>query len=867
MKKVLIFIDNHFDITWRRCFDREFTWKDDTFVSYAEIEDYYITDNLMYAETIPGYRFQIESTAVIRKYLERHPEKQEYIKKYLKNGTIYIPFSGDNIIDTNMTHGETIVRNYVLGKLWMEKHLNFSPDICTRNDAFGNCGQIPQIVNGCDGSWVTAISYCPLNGDIWEGLDGSRLKYLDCHFIGHGGGFVKYPPCPECHGDAKERVGCKACDGRGIDLEHVKHSRFGIHIQNPEILEKDGWGVLPYGGEEILPNEDIFNWIEEHKEKYDISFATMPIIRSMGKMPGEPKVFSGDLNPSSTGCFVSRIKTKQLLRKAEYSMLNAELLGVMAMLKGWKYPKKKAEKIWENILFAAFHDSVTGTHIDACYEELMDCFAEIQCMTDEIKKDALLFLNMDANKVISIINPTGNYATEVISVPFEKGQVYSLKSESGEEIKPCAVTGEVWQFVISHMKPYEIRRYELVKANEPKVQKLGLADSEFAKTGMIVLQGGDTLDESFGVAGFQETIENSRYRIIADTYGILEIYDKKLGQVLSKETEYRPGEWILEHDEGSPWTTLSDDRRRFRLAPFTKLTEKEVGDGYARLCFKTVPPMHYGYGIDGIVITTTVTLYEGLDRVEFADDVKWDTMNHRLRFAMPVCAKGKTLYEVPYGFMERKPYYEPSKEENYIIGWNAANGDWSAINWSGVSGEEFSIALMNRGLPSYIIENDMIFLSVLRSPGVPICLHEGRAYTMLDFDGMRDSGMHHHEFALSAYACPLPESTIVEDADCYQAGLIYTDGIIEDMDMPYVVEGVGIRISSVKPAEDMKGIVIRVVETAGNYSKSVIHIPSCFKSVYETNMLERKEALLDLVNSKVEVYLEAFKIKTLVCRI
>ena len=38
-KKVLVFVNNHFDLIWRRCFDREITYKGDTFVSYAEIED------------------------------------------------------------------------------------------------------------------------------------------------------------------------------------------------------------------------------------------------------------------------------------------------------------------------------------------------------------------------------------------------------------------------------------------------------------------------------------------------------------------------------------------------------------------------------------------------------------------------------------------------------------------------------------------------------------------------------------------------------------------------------------------------------------------------------------------------------------
>ncbi|MGD0092178.1 MAG: hypothetical protein ABSE73_19865, partial [Planctomycetota bacterium] len=65
-----ILTNNHFDPTWRRCWDKRFTDKGRTFVSYAELEDYYLTDNLAIARRHPEYKFEAESTVVARKYLE-----------------------------------------------------------------------------------------------------------------------------------------------------------------------------------------------------------------------------------------------------------------------------------------------------------------------------------------------------------------------------------------------------------------------------------------------------------------------------------------------------------------------------------------------------------------------------------------------------------------------------------------------------------------------------------------------------------------------------------------------------------------------------------------------------------------------------
>lgn len=869
MKKIWIFMDNHFDLTWRRCFDREFTYEGNTFVSYAQLEDYYISDHLALAEKMPEYRFGVESTAVIRKFLERHPEQKENIITRLQNGQLYIPLAGDNIVDTNMVSGETIVRNYVYGLLWLENNLRHSPKICTRNDAFGNCAQLPQIVNGCEAEGMTAISYCPCPADYWEGMDGSRVLIQKSHSVGHGGGFIKYSYCPDCHGDAQARKTCQKCGGRGIDLEKTKRDRFSFRLDHPQQLERDGWGVLVYGGEEILPNEDVFNWIEAHKEEYDISFATLPMISEKAGIPENATVFRGELNPSSTGCFVSRIKTKQRFREAEYALLNAETLCTMGFLNGSTYPRQTLERIWQKLLFAAFHDAVTGTHVDPAYVELMDVLDEIDEETQQLMAHVTGGLVRQEQNVISVVNPTGDVSNQIAHVKLAAAEGVSLADERGNPVDVLCVRNENGMaevaFAVQDLKPFEVRRYSVKGGMLSDVKRQRFAEEGRDVTRMTVLRGEDEADEVFSAVTLSQTIENDRFKVTADDFSIIEIFDKKLHKTLSVPAQYRPGEWILEHDEGSPWTTLSEDKRRFRLAPYTRMTEKETSACYSRLTFVTEPPYNLGYSIKGIKITTTVTLWQGIERVDFESDVFWDTMNHRLRFALPVSIEGESLYEVPYGFMNRKPYLEKNKPiENHVSLWNAASGDWPAINWAGVSGEGASVAFLNHGLPSYIIEDGAIFLSVLRSPGVPICLNEPGAYTALNFDGMRDSGRHHFSFALTAYDRSLPQSTVVADANGYQAGVLCVKGAMALVEMPTVAEK-GVRISSVKQTEDGKGLVIRLAECSGEATTAIVRIPAQFSRVYETNLLERQERAISIENTSVELSLGAFQIKTLVC--
>ena len=63
-----------------------------------------------------------------------------------------------------------------------------------------------------------------------------------------------------------------------------------------------------------------------------------------------------------TGCYVSRIRTKQDLRRIENLVNTAERWATVAYLLGLEYPSDDLLAAWRNTVFLAFHDAVTGTH-------------------------------------------------------------------------------------------------------------------------------------------------------------------------------------------------------------------------------------------------------------------------------------------------------------------------------------------------------------------------------------------------------------------------------------------------------------------------------------------------------------------------
>ena len=358
-------------------------------------------------------------------------------------------------------------------------------------------------------------------------------------------------------------------------------------------------------------------------------------------------------------------------------------------------------------------------------------------------------------------------------------------------------------------------------------------------------------------------IQNSRFRVEADEYGLCEIFDKRLGRAILQAGEYRPAELVLEHDEGSPWATLNPDMSRTPLAHSTLLAAVEAGTAAVqRVTFAIKAPFRGGYVSQGLGATLEVGLVEGLDRVDFKLHVNWNTFNHRLRIAFPLPVAGRGVYGIPYGMIERQPYLP-------TFGWAGANGDWPAVNWAGVEAPGLSVAIFNQGLPSYRIEpgrpqGDVVMLSVLRSPAIPTYLHEPEFYTMTLWDGMRDGGEHDFAFAIAAYGESFACSPVTTDAESYNAGLLALPGALQLSGMPAIHSG-SARIAAVKMAEEnpYSALVVRLVEPNGEGGEVTVSLPGWVQSVNRVNLLERQAHPLPIEGSQVHLALHPWEIATL----
>lgn len=839
---LLIITNNHFDQTWRRCWERSFNYRGARFISYADLEEYYMLDNLLIARQHPGYKFEVECSIILRKFLERHPECQNELAQLANAGRFAVTGGGEAIIDGNMVHGESLVRNYVDGLLWAEEILNQKAQLAVRNDAFGNPAQLPQILRGCEIAWATGMSYTLAQGLYWRGLDGSTILHRSLPLVGAGGGNAKYPPCPTCGGSGVTgRSVCRTCKGRAID--DSLRSSLPRDINRPE-LSLFNAGIIRMGPEELLPNPEIIDWAEKQKDQYEVRFALeeemLPYLDQWISKVDSPPVGTlhpgVELNPNNSGCLVTRIKTKQNVRRQEYRMLAIESLSVMAALKGMSYPQAALKKIRQDMIFTMFHDAITATHVDAAYEELIDYWARIDNQLDQVQASISQYLSVPTPDSITVLNPSGYPCTNVASAVLQSADPVELLDPVGN---PARILSQ--------------------KTNEDNTSTIDFLVPDLDALAARTYQVRNTGSHPASQKDDKLTIENQRFLIQSGNHGIKTIFDKTLDRFILSSGDYLPGELILEHDEGSPWATLSPDQHRTPLSQYTTFVGREAGPAYQRLWFHVELPREGGFSGKALIARMSVTLIDGLDRVDFQIKAFWDGFNHRLRLAMPIPFSGKHLYEVPYGMVERQPYTPWFR-------WAGANGDWPAINWAGVEGQEISVALFNQGTPSYKIEpsstGDIILVSLLRSPAIPTYLHEPEFYTMTEYDGMRDMGEHEFSYAVSAYAGSLSQSSVVLDADAFNARLFVMPGKVQLPPMPVVQSGTA-RISALKWAEKDHALIIRLVEFRGLGGQVGISVPFQSRKIEKVNLLERQPTIIDKVDQNIMVSIHPWEIATL----
>ena len=325
-------------------------------------------------ERYPDFVFGASQPQQFEWIERRYPELFEELKQAVARGQLEVQGGMWVECDTNVTSGESLIRQNLYGKkYWLEKFQK-EMRMCWLPDVFGFSGNLPQILKKCGMDYFETIKLSwnehnkfPHRTFIWEGIDDSSV-------------IVHMPP-DETYNSEGTAWSLNNAISHYPEKERVK--TFG-HLYGIG----DGGGGPGEGHIEMLkrakdmkglPNVilgnaiDCFDKIKEDEDK---------LVRHKGELYLE----------KHQGTYTTQSKNKLGNRKIEFMLHNVEFLATIASLKGYQYPKEKLDEIWKEVLLYQFHDIIPGSSIHRVYVESQARYNEMLDELATIRDEIISFL-------------------------------------------------------------------------------------------------------------------------------------------------------------------------------------------------------------------------------------------------------------------------------------------------------------------------------------------------------------------------------------------------------------------------------------------------------------------------------------------
>ena len=783
----------------------DLTWKY-PYAAYAEIREKQFDRMAEFFRRNETFQVHVEQAEPLRIYFEKRPEMLPLFRKMAETGRLTLT-GGSLIPDLNLCSGELLVRNLQDGRRYFEETFGISPWIANESDAFGMCAQLPQVLvkSGYRALIPGRLGNRPadLSGNMafrWEGIDGSCITVTPATAeINHAGYATNVPVIRSEASTLRE------------SMLKIRASEY------PDDL------FVSYCCEENLFHESLFFQMEavnRTEGRHLLRFGSVADF-CMRIDPENLPEFHGEFNPFFTGCYTTRIGIKQTLRKAENLLFAAEMAGCA-------FERTISSAPWRLLQEASFHDAVCGCHTDAASEDvtrkLTKCIALTeQELTDMLpaRPDTLLALNPDSSSGPAIL-------------------AYRSDEELIPDDVPVQSDGECLCFT-AELPGCGARSFRM-KKGRPAPPRPAPA--------------------TFSTKFFDVDFRSPYPKIFCRTFG----------RALSAEDGF--GEILFREDTGSMWDEA------FLLEPYGRAFQHEevesitVGDVF----FEAVVSGHclpcagidgatdpYWSGFSSLSFRREYRFYHEQDYFTLRVFLTWSGCNTKIAVRFPVNVdpfRASALYDIPFGSMERKPYYEvPEQYASTMRPLNsyahARSGDWPALHWVDYSDDSFGVAMANSGTPAHQLAAGAIQTALLRS-GTRI--EDGR---MRPDPGAWDNGAHVYEFAFAPHAPFQAETALKLGRRLNRKPLVFPHRDTPD-GRPFSLPEFNrdnLVVSSLRRREDGSWI-LRAYEALGRNTAAFLQIPPGVTGIFESDLQERKWHHLNPEN----VVFAPFEIKTLLLR-
>lgn len=232
---------------------------------------------------------------------------------------------------------------------------------------------------------------------------------------------------------------------------------------------------------------------------------------------------------------------------------------------------------------------------------------------------------------------------------------------------------------------------------------------------------------------------------------------------------------------------------------------------------------------EGSQIEQTYVLEAESPRIDVRTRVEWHEEHRLLRASFPVDVRStRATYEIQFGHIERPTHRNTE--------WDRAKFEVCAHRWMDLSEPGFGVALLNDSKYGHSCHGSVMGLSLLRSPTWP--------------DPDADRGTHEFVYSLMPHGGDWRAAGVHREAEALNAPLVVHGGGVAGGDgsgrngawSPFRIScdgGAGVEIAAVKPAEDGRGIVVRLVEVLGGRGRVTLAWSLPVARVEPVDLLER----------------------------
>ena len=708
--------------------------------------------------------------------------------------------------DCQVTGGESFVRQLLYGQRYFESRFGRRSKVAWLPDVFGFSPGIPQLLLGAgiSGFFTAKLKWSETNlfpHDLfrWEGIDGSCVT---AHTIRN--------PGADYNGDIVP-----------FDLLGV-WSNFGGKRRHPESIFAFGWGDGGGGpSEKMLENyarlKDFPALPRLRMARVDEHFEGLP--RDLPKWVGELYL---ELH---RGTLTSQGKVKKLNREAEHRLLEAEAFATTAALYGAEYPAGELERLWKILLLNQFHDILPGSSISEVYEDAHAQLGEVVEGARRLRDGALddLAAGTEPGAGQTVLVANAGITPRPLSVLLTDDALAAATGVTDTEGNP--------------LPSQRTADGLLVHDPERSVPALGW-------TTLRPERQGHSPEVSSGVrveiSGETVVLENDSLRVEIGADGTLHrVYD---GEMDREALDGRGNQLWAYVDKPREWDAWDVDEDY-------ELEGEEIGavegvevveDGPLRASVRVERRWRSSR------IVQTYRLCTASRRLDVETEISWHERQVLLRALFPLRVHShEATSETMYGAHRRPTHRNTS--------WDSTRFEVSAHRFADLSEPDYGVALLNDGKYGHSARDNVLGLSLLRSPMYP--------------DPLADEGDHRFTYSLFPHPGDWTEARVVEEAFALNSPLFAAPGA-SDGSLPtesglVSTEGLRIALGSLKMAEDGRAVLLRLYEPRGARGECVLRFARGVESAERTNLLEESEGEVDVRDGAVRLELRPFEVVTL----